>query len=175
MNITKMLTRTLWVITLAGLFVLSGCKKGDQRHLAATEQEAEPEKGSPVQGSWKVIGYHDPKQDKRRSLPENQGRGIVIHCQDNGTYGRFEGHTKVNEIYGTYTLASPDKIAIAGFGGTKAGEPRWGSQFWKGMREAHHWEIIEQENQPSKLKLQYGEENLTILFRELPPKEDTKE
>ena len=171
MNRNRILTLSVLFLALTGVVLTSGCKAMKRRRIAKEQAEA----ASPVQGSWKVLGYVNPGESKLRPLPEDQERGIVIHCKDDGTNGRFVGHTKVNQITGQYTLSPKKGIIVSNFGGTKMGEPKWGNRFWLAMKSIHHWDIIEpKKGEFRKLYLKYDEMNAKIVFEELPPEKKKK-
>ena len=129
---------------------------------------------SSVTGSWKMLGYINPGKTEMRSLPDDQGRGIVLTFTDDGQLGRFYGHTKMNEVFGAYTVTGPNTLEVSKVGGTKVGEPKWGTKFWRAMKVVHSWEI-KKKGDLKHLHLIFDEANAKAVFEEVPPQEEEKE
>ena len=167
MSFKRILTTSLFLFAIAGLFISSGCKE----RKAAKALEKRKRNGSHLVGTWKLLGYINPGQTEMRPLPEDQGRGIQMTFIDDGKIGKFTGHTKVNEIMGSYTLQDHKKIDIGNFTGTKVGgEPKWGTKFWRGLKSIHSYETHHQHHL-KQLHLIYDEANAQMVFEEVPQDE----
>lgn len=168
MKVKYILSTSLCLLAVFGLLMVSGCKNYKQKK---TLQKREAN-ASPLTGGWKLMGYMNPSESQLRPLPEDQGRGIVINFKDDGKAGKFTGHTKANEILGSYTLEEPQKITIVNFTGTKVGgEPKWGTKFWRGLKSIHTWQIQDQ-GKTQQLILIYDEANAKMILESIPEPEE---
>ncbi len=93
-----------------------------------------------LNGKWKLINYHNLTVGTSESEPANISRSIIINFSDNGSNGKMEGHTVTNSVGGAYELLSDNKMKTLSFGGTKVGEPNWGSKFWNAIHSANSYE-----------------------------------
>lgn len=89
-----------------------------------------------VTGKWRLIKYHNRTAGTSDFEPPNIPRSIGIEFSDNGFEGKMTGQTVTNNVLGNYTLTKGNKMKTISFGGTKAGEPAWGSKFWDAIRTA---------------------------------------
>jgi hypothetical protein len=88
-------------------------------------------------GKWKLIKYHNLTVGTSESEPSNISRSIILDFSDNGNQGNIEGHTVTNTVSGAYELLADNRMKTLGFGGTKVGEPSWGSKFWDAIHMAN--------------------------------------
>jgi len=91
---------------------------------------------SSLSGNWKLISYEDIQSGTIDYEPQNINRSIIVEFSDNGKTGTLSGHTVTNTVSGEYKLKEKNKIEVLSFGGTKVGEPEWGSKFWDAMHNA---------------------------------------
>lgn len=93
-----------------------------------------------LNGKWKLIKYHNLTVGISESEPTNISRSIIIDYSDNGSKGKMDGHTVTNSVSGDYELLKDNKMKTLSFGGTKVGEPNWGSKFWDAIHSASSYE-----------------------------------
>jgi hypothetical protein len=93
-----------------------------------------------LNGKWKLIKYHNLTVGTSESEPKNISRSIIIDFSDNGSKGKMNGHTVTNSVSGDYELFKDNQMKILSFGGTKVGEPNWGSRFWNAIHSASSYE-----------------------------------
>jgi hypothetical protein len=93
-----------------------------------------------LEGKWKLTKYHNLTDGTSESEPAEISRSIVLSFSDNGSEGVMEGHTVSNEVNGKYELSVEKKMKTNSFGGTKVGEPNWGSNFWDAIRAANAYD-----------------------------------
>jgi META domain len=91
-------------------------------------------------GTWKLIKYKNTSSNKIESEPTDIYRSIVLDFQDNGLEGTMKGHTVTNTVSGTYEITGGKKMKTMSFGGSKVGEPNWGSKFWTSIYAASSYE-----------------------------------
>ena len=167
MNKNRILSFTLLIFALSGILLVGGCKKYKLKKAKKRQEAA----ASPIQGSWQMLGYINPNSHDLKPLPDDQGRGIVLHCKDDGTNGKYMGHTKMNEIIGHYTVSDHHQIIMSEPGGTKVGEPKWGNRFWKSMKSVHSYKIHQKQHH-RELHLIYDEANARMVFKEIVPEKE---
>lgn len=93
-----------------------------------------------LNGKWKLIKYHNLTAGTSDSEPTNILRSIIIDFSDNGSKGIMDGITVTNTVSGDYELLKDNKMKTLSFGGTKVGEPNWGSKFWNAIHSASSYE-----------------------------------
>jgi len=93
-----------------------------------------------LSGNWQLVSYEDVQTGTIDYEPQNINRSIIIEFSDNGKKGTLSGHTVTNIVSGEYELKEKNKIEVLSFGGTKVGEPAWGSKFWDAMYNASSYE-----------------------------------
>lgn len=89
-----------------------------------------------LNGKWRLIKYYNLTDGTNESEPTNIPRSIIIEFSDNGHKGKMNGHTVTNTVVGNYELLENNKMKTLSFGGTKVGEPGWGSRFWNAIQSA---------------------------------------
>jgi hypothetical protein len=94
-----------------------------------------------LNGKWKLIKYHNLSAGTSDSEPTNILRSIIIDFSDNGTKGIMDGITVTNTVSGNYELFKKNEMKTLSFGGTKVGEPNWGSKFWNAIQSASSYEL----------------------------------
>ena len=52
----------------------------------------------------------------------------------------MSGQTVTNSVGGEYELLNVNSMKTLSFGGTKIGEPNWGSKFWDAIHSANSYE-----------------------------------
>ena len=93
-----------------------------------------------LNGKWKLVKYHNLTVGTSESEPTNISRSIIIDFSDNGSKGKMDGHTVTNSVGGDYELLKENRMKTLSFGGTKVGEPNWGSKFWDAIHSASSYE-----------------------------------
>ena len=93
-----------------------------------------------LNGKWKLIKYHYLTVGTSESEPTNISRSIIIDFSDNGGKGKMKGNTVTNSVSGDYELFNDNQMKTLSFGGTKVGEPDWGSRFWDAIHTARSFE-----------------------------------
>ena len=93
-----------------------------------------------LSGNWKLISYEVIQTGTIDYEPQNISRSIIIEFSDNGKIGSLSGHTVTNTVSGEYELKEKNMIKVLRFGGTKVGEPEWGSKFWDAMHNASSYD-----------------------------------
>ena len=93
-----------------------------------------------LNGKWKLVKYHNLTVGTSESEPTNISRSIIIDFSDNGSKGKMDGHTVTNSVGGDYELLKDNRMKTLSFGGTKVGEPNWGSKFWDAIHSASSYE-----------------------------------
>ena len=93
-----------------------------------------------LSGNWKLISYEVIQSGTIDYEPQNISRSIIIEFSDNGIIGTLSGHTVTNTVSGEYELKEKNIIEVLSFGGTKVGEPEWGSKFWDAMHNASSYD-----------------------------------
>ena len=93
-----------------------------------------------LSGNWKLISYEVIQTGTIDNEPQNISRSIIIEFSDNGKIGSLSGHTVTNTVSGEYELKEKNMIEVLSFGGTKVGEPEWGSKFWDAMHNASSYD-----------------------------------
>lgn len=100
-----------------------------------------------INGTWKVVNYKDLDNNKTftRSSPESElaahSNDIVITLKKEGNTLHLKGCTVANEVFGTFVFKAADGLHCISFGGTKVGEPNWGSWFWDAMNSAQSYQL----------------------------------
>ncbi len=147
------------LVSLGG-FLPTGCT----RHTVALDNES-------LTGIWKVISYEnlETEQVYTRSSPESgmadfTQTDIVVTLEQKGDTIRLKGHTISNEVFGTFLLKAKDSLHGLRFGGTRVGEPHWGSWFWDAMYSASTYRLkkdrltlvyVLQDNKPGKWEVRF--------------------
>jgi hypothetical protein len=85
--------------------------------------------------------YHDLLSGQSESEPLDIKRSIILDFSDISDTGKISGHTVRNEVFGDYELLIDKKIHIIRFGGTKVGEPPWGSKFWNAIHKSTSYKV----------------------------------
>ena len=93
-----------------------------------------------LSGNWKLISYEVIQTGTIEYEPQNLMRSIIIEFSDKGTIGTLSGHTVTNTVSGDYVLKEKNIIEVLRFGGTKVGEPEWGSKFWDAIHNASSYD-----------------------------------
>jgi hypothetical protein len=110
-------------------------------------------------GKWKLVKYHNLKLGTSEPEPDDIGRSIIINFSDDGSVGKMDGQTVSNSVRGDYELFEANKMKTVSFGGTKVGEPNWGSSFWVAINVASSYE-----RQNNKLFIYYNAETQKMEF-----------
>lgn len=93
-----------------------------------------------LNGKWKMVKYYNLTLGTSESEPTNISRSIIIEFSDNGSIGKMSGETVTNSVGGEYELLKVNSMKTLSFGGTKVGEPNWGSKFWDAIHSASSYE-----------------------------------
>lgn len=113
-----------------------------------------------LNGKWKLIKYHNLTVGTSESEPKNISRSIIIDFSDNGNKGKMNGHTVTNSVGGDYELLKDNKMKTLSFGGTKVGEPNWGSKFWDAVYSASSYE-----RQRNKMYIYFNSDTEKMEFK----------
>ena len=112
-----------------------------------------------LNGKWKLVEYHNLTLRTSESEPTNISRSILIEFSDNGSNGKISAHTVTNSVGGEYELSKVNRIKTVRFGGTKVGEPNWGSKFWDAM-----YSVSSYERQRNKLFIYFNADTEKMEF-----------
>lgn len=123
----------LAVVVLA--LCATGCRKGDSSGPNTTS----------LNGTWKVVSYQNLISNAiiTKASPESgmsgenvKDRDIIVSLNVHDDTLHLQGHTVYNTVSGLFQLGNNESINGHSFGGTKIGEPNWGSWFWDAMNSA---------------------------------------
>ena len=113
-----------------------------------------------LNGTWKLLKYHNLTTGTSESEPSNISRSIIIEFSDNSIKGNMNGHTVTNTVGGEYELLQDNKMKTLSFGGTKVGEPNWGDKFWDAIHAASSYR-----RQSDKLYIHFNAETEKMEFK----------
>ena len=112
-----------------------------------------------LNGKWKLMQYKDFSTGQIMNEPEKLSSSMIFEFKDDGVSGHFDGHTVTNETTGEYTLEKENIIHVSKVGGTKVGEPEWGSRFWNTIYQSSSY-IINQDT----LTIMYDKNTKAMVF-----------
>jgi hypothetical protein len=113
-----------------------------------------------LNGTWKLLKYHNLTTGTSESEPPNISRSIIIEFSDNRIKGNMNGHTVTNTVGGEYELLQDNKMKTLSFGGTKVGEPNWGDKFWDAIQAASSYR-----RQSDKLYIHFNADTEKMEFK----------
>ncbi|MCE6990651.1 META domain-containing protein [Dyadobacter sp. CY323] len=85
---------------------------------------------STLTGTWRLSAIENLASGTSEPDPDPNGKGVIFTFTDDEKEGAITGHTFVNQVDGSYSLAAECAIVIKEFGGTKVGEPKWSGRAW---------------------------------------------
>lgn len=112
-----------------------------------------------LSGTWKLTKYADPGQKTLIEEPSDIYRSIVLIFKDNADSGSINGQTVVNNVIGKYYILNKNKMSVLYFGGTKVGEPEWGSMFWNAIMKSSSYHVGS-----TQMKIFYDDDSKYMLF-----------
>jgi hypothetical protein len=113
-----------------------------------------------LNGTWKLLKYHNLTTGTSESEPPNISRSIIIEFSENRIKGNMNGHTVTNTVGGEYELLQDNKMKTLSFGGTKVGEPNWGDKFWDAIQVASSYR-----RQSDKLYIHFNADTEKMEFK----------
>ena len=130
--------------------------------IACTKEDSNVNKSlETLNGSWKLLSYMDSDNKIILSEPLDISSPVIMSFKDNMDSGIIIGHTVKNGVRGNYKLMTGNKMTVPMFGGTKIGEPEWGSMFWDAIVKSKSYFV-----DTKQLKIYY-DDNKYMLFEKI--------
>jgi hypothetical protein len=131
--------------------------------ITCNKEDSDVEKSlETLSGTWKLLSYMGSDNVILLSEPLDISSPVMMCFKDNNDTGNIIGHTVKNSVRGEYKLMSGNKMTVPMFGGTKIGEPEWGSLFWDAIRSSKSYFV-----DTKQLKIYYAD-NKYMLFEKAP-------